>query len=243
MSEKLYLPVSILLSALIVSGTIFMASSSLSASLTGLTVAAPTGLTGTTVTNPPAQTAPTQQAPPAAAVNMASVLEGAYLIHGNENSSVKLVEFSDFECPFCGSVEPTLEQLKLKYGDQIAIYYQHFPLSFHPQAKPAALASECAAEQGKFAEYHAVLFANQQALNTASYKQWAADLGLNTEQFNSCFDSGKYNSVVDDDFALGSLSGVSGTPTFFIGAGQTGQKLVGAQPQASFEAVIDNLLP
>lgn len=243
MSEKLYLPVSILLSSLIIAGAVFMVGADIGNKVSGLTIAAPSGGTGntgtTTGSNPTGGTIQTNPTPPAAAVDMEALLEDSHVIYGDPvTAKVKIVEFSDFECPFCGSAAPTVKAITEKYGEDVSVSYAHFPLSFHPSARPAALASECAAEQGKFPQYHDKLFANQQSLSTASLKQYAVDLGLNAEQFNGCLDSQKYGSEVDADFALGSQSGVSGTPTFFI----NGQKLVGAQPQANFEAVIDGLL-
>ncbi len=236
LSEKLYLPISVLLSALIISGTVFFVGASINDNLTGLSVlqAAPTGNTGNTGnTAPPANNPITP--PPEGKVSMAPLLEGARLVYGKENAKVKIVEFSDFECPFCGRALPTITALVQKYGDDVAVYYRHFPLSFHPNARPAALAAECAAEQGKFTEFHDKLFANQQALSNADLKKYAGDLGLDTAKFNQCLDSSQYASKVDSDFSLGSQTGVSGTPTFFI----NGAKLVGAQPQASFEPIID----
>ncbi|MFH1364782.1 MAG: thioredoxin domain-containing protein, partial [Candidatus Aenigmatarchaeota archaeon] len=144
-------------------------------------------------------------------------------------------------CPFCSRFySDAYQKIITEYVDtgKAKIVYRDFPLSFHPQAQPAAEAAECAGEQGMFWEYHDKIFENQGALSTESYKQWAADLGLNTEQFNSCFDSGTYRSEVQKDFADGQAAGVSGTPTFFI----NGQKLVGAQPFEAFKGVIDQLL-
>ncbi len=151
-------------------------------------------------------------------------------------SKVVIEEFSDFECPFCGRAFPTVDRILDEYGDQVEFVYKHFPLtSIHPRAQKAGEASECARDQGKFKEYHDKLFQNQRALEITNLKQYAADLGLNTDKFNSCLDNSDKASVVNNDLAEGRQRGVTGTPTFFI----NGQKLVGAQPFENFKAVID----
>lgn len=159
-----------------------------------------------------------------------------------KKAKVVIVEYSDFECPFCSKAYPTMKAIEEKYGEQVAIVYRHFPLSFHPQAMPAALASECASEQGKFWEYHDALFENQSLLATEYYSKLAGDLGLDTKKFDSCFSSKKYQSVVSADQASGSASGVNGTPATFINGtlvtGSNGQS-VGAAPLATFTAIID----
>lgn len=157
---------------------------------------------------------------------------------GPENAEVTIVEYSDFQCPYCTRVVPTINQIKEKYGDRVKIVFKDFPLSSHPYAQKAAEAAQCAHEQGRFWEYHDTLFANQGSLGIASLKQYASGLGLDTEQFNSCLNSGKYAAEVQEDFSDGRAAGVSGTPTFFI----NGKKLVGAQPFSVFEsAILDEL--
>ena len=113
--------------------------------------------------------------------------------------------------------------------------FRDFPLSFHPEALPAAEAAECAGDQGKYWEYHDELFKNQQLLSSSLYPQLASQLGLDTAKFQQCLDSGKHTQEVQNDFAYGSQAGVSGTPTFFI----NGVMLVGAQPYSAFKQVID----
>lgn len=157
---------------------------------------------------------------------------------GDENAPVVMIEFSDFECPFCGRFfNETLSQVEEKYINtgKVKFVYRDFPLSFHPNAQKAAEAGECANEQGKFWEMHDMIFENQSAIAVANLKTYAANLGLNTGQFNSCLDSGKYADEVASDVADGTAAGVSGTPTFFI----NGQILVGAQPFSAFEQVIE----
>ncbi|MFH1587183.1 MAG: DsbA family protein [Candidatus Diapherotrites archaeon] len=162
-------------------------------------------------------------------------------VKGSEDAPVTIIEFSDFECPFCARFySQTLSQIEKNYIDtgKVKLVYRDFPLSFHQEAQPAAEAAECADEQGKFWEMHDKIFENQQAISDSSYKQWAAELGLDTGQFNECLDSGKYASEVQKDVADGQAYGVSGTPAFFI----NGTKLIGAQPYSKFEEAIENAL-
>ncbi len=157
---------------------------------------------------------------------------------GSADAALTIIEYSDFQCPYCARAEPTVKKIKETYGNAVSIEYRQFPLDFHENARAAAEASECAREQGKFWEYHDVLFANQASLSVANYKEWAADMGLDTAQFNSCLDSGKYAGVVNEDIQAGVRAGVSGTPTFFV----NGQKIVGAQPFSVFQSAIDSAL-
>ncbi|MAG16108.1 disulfide bond formation protein DsbA, partial [Candidatus Woesearchaeota archaeon] len=132
----------------------------------------------------------------------------------------------------------TLPQIEEEYVNtgKVKFVYKHFPLdNIHPQATPAALASECAQEQGKFWEFHNTIFENQQSLSDASYKQWAVDLSLDTEKFNDCYDTQKYLSDVRDDLQKGSAAGIRGTPGFLL----NGQLISGAKPFAVFEQAIE----
>lgn len=170
------------------------------------------------------------------------VVKDAILIAGKESAKVKIVEFSDFECPFCSRFySDTLGQIKKEYADngKIAFYYRHFPLySIHKDAENAALASECAREQGKFVPMHDKIFENQQTITASDLKKYAQSLGLNTSKFNSCLDDKKYKNNVDRDVQLGSQLGVTGTPAFFV----NGQRISGAVPFTSFKTVIDSEL-
>ena len=167
---------------------------------------------------------------------------------GDPNAKVTIIEFSDFECPFCRSFwSGALAEIKTNYIDtgKAKFIYKHFPLNFHPGAGPAAEASECANDQGKFWQFHDKVFEEQakQGQGTIQFGKpeivkWAGAVGLNMSQFNECFNSGKYTQRVSDDMAQGTAAGVSGTPTTFV----NGQRIVGAQPFASFQAVIDGLL-
>lgn len=168
---------------------------------------------------------------------------------GNENAKVTVVEFSDFQCPFCKQFEDdTYSQLYDTYikTNKIKFAYRQYPLvTIHPNAQKSAEASECANEQGKFWDYHDLVFKNQSswsALAAAdaanSFTDLAGQLGMDTTQFKSCLDSDKYKPTVDSDAADGSKAGVDGTPTFFI----NGWRLVGAQPFAQLQQLIEQEL-
>ena len=158
---------------------------------------------------------------------------------GSASAPVTLIEFSDFQCPFCQRVVPTLKQVKQTYGDKVRVVWKDFPLTqIHPQAFKAGEAGHCAGDQGKFWEYHDRLFANQQALQPNDLKQYAADLGLDAKVFAACLDSSKYGERVRDGVAEGSRLGVNSTPTIYI----NGRVLSGAQPYEVFVSVIDEEL-
>jgi protein-disulfide isomerase len=159
---------------------------------------------------------------------------------GPEDAAVTIIEFSDFQCPYCGRFfQQTLPQLMARYGDRVRFVYRDFPLDqIHPNARNAAIAAECADDQGKFWEYHDVLFSNQQALGVADLKRYAEQLGLDTDAFSKCLDSQQYNDEVNADLRDGIQAGVSGTPTFFI----NGRRVVGAQPLQTFQTLIDQAL-
>jgi len=164
---------------------------------------------------------------------------------GDDNAPVTIIEFSDFQCPFCRRFyTQTLPQIKSTYIDtgKVKFVYRDFPLSFHPGAQPAAEAGECADEQGKFWELHDKIFDEQgkQGTGTVQFsstdlKQWAADIGLDTGKFNECLDTGKYRSEVQADFSAGGAAGVTGTPGFII----NGKPLTGAQPFTVFQQIIE----
>ena len=157
---------------------------------------------------------------------------------GPASAPVTIVEFSDFQCPYCARVVPTLDQVKAKYGDKVRIVFRQFPLGMHPQAQKAAEASLCANEQGKFWEMHDTMFQNQQQLAVDNLKAKASELGLNAEQFNSCLDSGKFAQQVAADMREGEAAGVSGTPAMFV----NGRFINGAVPLEQISAVIDDEL-
>ncbi len=155
---------------------------------------------------------------------------------GPATAKVTIVEFSDFQCPFCARVNPTLDQIRTTYPDDVRIVFRHSPLPFHPNAAPAAEAAVAAEWQGKFWEMHDKLFANQQALERAGLEARAAELGLDLPAFRQALDTHAPKARVDADLALGKMIGVRGTPTFFI----DGRSVLGAQPFAEFKKVIDD---
>jgi protein-disulfide isomerase len=157
---------------------------------------------------------------------------------GSKNAPVTIIEFSDFQCPFCGRVEPALKEVLKTFGDKVRLVYRQFPLGFHANAEKAGEASLCANDQGKFWEMHDAMFANQHALGVDKLKATAARLGLNTDQFDNCLDSGKYKAQVQKDLAAGMAAGVQGTPTLFI----NGRAISGAVPFSEITRVIDDEL-
>ncbi len=164
-------------------------------------------------------------------------------ILGDKNAPVTIIEYSDFECPFCGQFHPTMQQVMKEYPTQVRWIFRHFPLSFHPNAQPSANASECAAEQGKFWEFADQMFANQKGLNDEFYKKVAGDLKLNMNQFNTCLTSGKYKDKVATQAQEGGAAGVSGTPgSFVIGKDGSAVPIRGALPFESVKAAIDAAL-
>lgn len=165
---------------------------------------------------------------------------------GDPDAPVTIVEFSDFQCPFCRRYfTDTFPEIKAKYIDTgIAnLVFRDFPLSFHSAARPSAIAAECADEQGKFWEYHDKVFleqAEQSESSTVSYgtddlKRWAREVGIDGGRFDQCLDAERYADEVEGDFEDGQAAGVSGTPTFFV----NGTLLVGAQPFTAFEQAIE----
>ena len=158
---------------------------------------------------------------------------------GPDNAPITIVEFSDFQCPFCRRFhDETYQALLDAYPEQIRFVYRNLPLtSIHPEAMPAAVASLCANDQNAYWDYHDRLFSSE-TLGEETYIQYAADLGLDIEAFTACLSSGKHDDFIqaDMDFALN--LGVQSTPTFFV----NGLAIVGAQPLSSFQQIIDKEL-
>lgn len=153
---------------------------------------------------------------------------------GDENAPIKIVGFSDYECPFCKRGEDTLAKVLEAYGDKVRYYHRDFPLDFHANAHPAAQAAHCANDQEKYWEFHDALFASE-ALSSERFQAIADELSLDRDAFDACMSEGKYKAAVDLDTAEGATAGVTGTPAFFI----NGRVLSGAQPFSRFQEVID----
>jgi protein-disulfide isomerase len=158
---------------------------------------------------------------------------------GPASAPITIVEFSDFECPFCVKAEPTVKALLAKYPDKIKLVYRDFPLPMHPRAPKAAEAAHCAGDQGKYWEMHEKLFANSQKLEVPELKAHAREIqGIDGAKFDRCLDSNEKAQVVEKNRKAGEEAGVSGTPAFFI----NGRLLSGAQPLEAFTAIVDQEL-
>ncbi len=159
-------------------------------------------------------------------------------VKGAKHAKVTVVEFSDFQCPFCSRVNPTLKQLETAYPNDVRVVWKHQPLPFHPQAMPAAAAAEAAREQGKFWQMHDLLFENQQTLSPSQYDQWAAKIGLDPKKFQASASAEKTRARIEEDSRLGARVGANGTPTLFVNCRQ----IVGAQPYENFKKMVDEEL-
>lgn len=159
-------------------------------------------------------------------------------IKGTNDAWVTVVEVSDFQCPYCKRVVPTLKQIEEKYGADVRVAFKHNPLGFHNRARFAANAAECAGEQGKFWEMHDTLFENQRQLEDANLEQYAGKIGLNVGTWKSCYSNKKYDGKITGDQRSATSLGARGTPAFFI----NGRFLSGAQPLPAFVEVIDQEL-
>lgn len=159
-------------------------------------------------------------------------------LRGNPKAPVMIVEFSDYQCPYCRQVEPTIKQVLAKYGDKVSLAYRDLPLrQIHAQAQIAAQASRCAEEQGKFWEYHDQLFTAAK-LDHDALVEYARTLKLDDKQFDSCLTGEKYKNEIEQDLHEGMQAGITGTPGFFI----NGIAMSGAQPEEIFTRVIDEEL-
>jgi len=222
-----------LATALIVLGLVWIRDSGTAPS--GAVPAAPSALGGS---------GDVPRAPPAPSVPLdmkALVDDDPFL--GDEDAPVVMIEWSDYECPFCARFyTQTLSQIKSEYIDtgKVKLVYRDFPLGFHQQAEPAAIAANCAGEQGKYFEYHDKIFENGGAAgkSSADYKQWAQELKLNTAQWEKCLSDPAQRQEIQKDLADGSSAGVTGTPGFVI----NGKLVSGAQPFSVFQQIIEGEL-
>jgi protein-disulfide isomerase len=146
----------------------------------------------------------------------ATLVEGAHAVFGPKDAKVKVVVFSDFQCPFCAKATTTLDVVRQSFADKVYLVFRQFPLSFHEHAHLAAEASLAAAEQGKFWEFHDKVFANQGAIARENLEAYAKDVGLDVVRFKAALDEGKFKAAVDSDLDLGKSVNVEGTPTLFL---------------------------
>ena len=156
---------------------------------------------------------------------------------GDPNAPVTIIEFSDFECPFCKRGYDTMKEIIAEYVDtgKANLVFMDYPLSFHQNAKPAAIAAACAGEQDMFWEFHDLLFENQESLDRDTYLMHAETLMLDVDSFTTCIDEERYADDVDADMAMGQQAGVTGTPAFII----NGELISGAVPFETLAAAIE----
>lgn len=160
-------------------------------------------------------------------------------VRGDPNAPITIIEFSDFQCPFCQRAHPVVKELLAKYAGQVKVAYRDFPLrQIHPQADAAAEAARCAGEQGKFWPFHDRLFESNRALDLAAFADHAAAIGLDQARFVDCLAADKFQAQIEQDLQDGTRAGVNGTPGFFI----NGVMVTGAQPLAVFEQVVEDEL-
>ncbi len=158
---------------------------------------------------------------------------------GAANAPIQIIEFADYQCPYCSATEPTVNKLLDKYKDKIRVVFKSYPLlQIHPQAMNAALAAQCANEQDKFWGMHDVLFENHAKLSDSVYLPFAKNLGLDIPKFQACFSSPVSKASVMADYEYGQTLGISATPAFYI----NGILLMGAQPYSEFESIIEKEL-
>jgi predicted DsbA family dithiol-disulfide isomerase len=168
-------------------------------------------------------------------VDMSGVAAADGQQFGDASAPITMVEFSDFQCPFCGKAEPTVEKVLDEYKGKVKLVYADFPLPMHENAEKASEAALCAKDQGKYWEMHHLLFQNQRTLDVASLKGYAKQLSLDETKFGQCLDSGSKAAAIDKSKAVGDQLGISSTPSFFI----NGRPLSGAMPYEEFKALID----
>jgi protein-disulfide isomerase len=170
---------------------------------------------------------------------LVAVPVGTSPVRGPSDAWVTMVEFGDFECPYCGAEEPIVESLLQQYPADLRLVFKNFPLtSLHPDAQAAAIAAECANAQGLFWPMHDNLYANQSELDTAGLQNDAVDAGVDLSTWQACLPSQPPQNAINADVALGYGVGVQGTPTFYI----NGQMVLGAVPESQLQSVITSAL-
>lgn len=191
-----------------------------------------------TRSNPPPAQAPAEL-PPVKIDGWEDVATGGSAIT-EPGAPVTLVEYSDFQCPFCATVVPTLRNLEKRYGDRLTVVFRHYPLeSIHPFAKSAAMAAECAGEQGRFRAYHDALFAGQESIGTAPWGRIASSVGVaDRGRFDACVQEGRFAARIAKDQRSGIRIGVKGTPTIII----NGMMLRSAPTEEALTKQIDQAL-
>ena len=163
---------------------------------------------------------------------------GSSPVKGPENAKITIVEFSEFQCPYCRMGAANVAEVLKQYPEQVKLVFKNFPLPFHAQAPAAAAAAIAAKNQGKFWEMHDKLFANQQQLGDNKYEEWAKELGLDVEKFKADMNSEETKKIIEEEKAQGTAAGVNGTPGYFI----NGVALTGAQPPQAFKPIIERWL-
>lgn len=197
------------------------------------------GKSATTGSNPSAPAPSPSLGAPAAPTSVTVALKNNDHIRGQENAKLTVVEFSDFQCPYCQQFAPTMKRVLDDYKDEVRFVYRHFPLdSRHPYARPAAEASECAAEQGKFWEYHDYLFDHQDEFAADAWGKFAKALGLKESKFNDCVATRKYKDRVEEDYQTGLTAGSRGTPYTIIGT----TPISGVLPYEAIKQAVDQAL-
>jgi protein-disulfide isomerase len=175
---------------------------------------------------------------PEADTKVYPVAAGESASKGPKGAPLQVIIFSDFQCPFCGRVEPTLAQMEKEYQGKVRFVWKNYPLPFHNNAEPAAEAAMAAGAQGKFWQMHDKLFANQQQLDRAALEKYGTELGLNMGKFKADLDAAKYKSSIEAETKEGQAVGVTGTPAVFI----NGRKISGAYPFETFKKIADEEL-
>lgn len=215
--------------------------------IVGYSLATAVGAPPAPLVGGPAQVAPSnnnQPPPPPPPAEDVPPVDKTDHVRGDSKALVSVIEYSDFECPFCGRVHPTLKQVLDEYDGKVNWVYRHFPLSFHANAMPTAIASECVAKLGgndAFWKFTDAIFANQ---GDFDYDKHVKTAGVDAAAFKTCFDSKEFQADVQAEMDAGSAAGVSGTPGNFVLNNKTGKavSVSGAQPFENFKKAVDEML-